>query len=604
MMKCRILNLIRNSCLDDMSLWSVALFAGSWLVLGNVWSLVFSFRPITITTQITAIFSILYLLAIIPTILSFLAELSRIKNRLKWVILCEVLIFVPFIIAPPRNADAMRVWLAKIYDVWMNGEKIIRPYLHYNTPDAYSLFHLPMINLWDGQIFQLSIWTALCAVIILLIKIGRVYCTDERVMIIGIALFLFNPLIILASTVVITDMPVILAVSGVVYSMILYEQGKFKQSLILLVLFTAFGMNIKYNMLMFLPAILYWAVKKVRGNELNRKTLSIALIFVVLGILPYLMNYINLGNPVWPALVKLFPGNNPHWDEMALTATSNFLTGSRTIWSFVQSFFRLFLMPQYINPLAMITIFFVFVRFKYLEYMPAVIVTTYLLILWLMMPDFSTNEKQRYVLYLFPLMIPLGVAKIYELLSSFRSGEKYKRVFEGAVILSLFIYSAFTLVYSYDSLRYAVTHDKARWHRATWYYKDYDWINRNVSLGDREKILVIASAQQTYYLRMPYLNGDSLSAAVNWTNLSDLEKIVKMLEKNDIKFIFVDDQYLKRQKNANRVIEILRKENIIEKVREGTSKLYVSRIRNIFSKTRTVLYKVLPGNALPSQGSL
>jgi hypothetical protein len=594
--KYRVSSVLCINSLDDMSLWSVTLFAGTWLVLGNLWSLVFSFRPITITTQITVIFSIIYLLATIPVILSFFAELSRIKSKLKWIIFSEVLIFVPFIIAPPRNGDAMRVWLAKIYDVWMNGEKVVRPYWHYNLPDAFTLFHLPMINLWDGQIFQLSIWTALCAVIIMLIKIGRAYCT-EKVMMIGIALFLFNPLIILASTVVITDMPVILAVSGVVYAMILYEKGVFKHSLICLCVFFAFGMNIKYNMLMFLPPILYWAVKKVRGNGLNVKILSVSLIFVGLAILPYVMNYKNIGNPVWPAFVNLFPGNNPQWDEMAIRNSNDFLAGSRTLWGFMQSFFRLFIMPQHINPLAMITVFFLFFKFKYLDYIPALLVSTYFVILWLMMPDFATSQKERYILYLFPIMIPLGVTKIYDILSSFRSHEKYKRLFEAAVVISILIYSVFTVVYSYDAFGYFVTHDKAKWHRATWYYKDYDWINQNISLDDGDKILVIASAQQTYYLRKPYLNADRLSAAVNWSSLSDLKGIVEMLERNNIKYMFVDDHYLMRYEDANRAIDILRKENVIEIVRESMSKLYFSRINNKFSQIRTVLYEVKPRRA-------
>ena len=560
--------------------------------MGTVWSLIFSIHPIKISHNLVVIFFIIYLIAVVPTIFSFFVELLRFKSKLKWIIITEVTIFIAFIIAPPRNADAMRVWLAKVFDVWMNGEKIVRPYWHYNTPDAFTLFHLPLINLGDGQVFQLSIWTALCALILIMIKIGKAYLT-ERGVIISLILFLFNPLIILASTVVITDIPIMLAVAGFIYSMIAYEQGRFKESLILVVLFTAFGMNIKYNMLMFLPAILYWSFIKIRKNGFCRQTLPISILLVGLAILPYLMNYINIGNPVWPALVNFFPSNNPYWDQIAVNTSSSFLGGERTVWTFIRSFSGLFMMPHHINPLAMGTVFFIFGKFKYLDHMPALIVTTYLLVLWLMMPEFAINEKERYVLYLFPIIIPLGVSKINKTLSSRRNIEKYKRAYEIAVIGSMLLYSAFTVVYSYDSFRYMVNHDKARWHRATWYYKDYDWINRNILLEKGDKILVIARTQQTYYLKKPYINGDGLSAAIHWSSLLDIEALKSMIARNNFKYIFVDDIYLKGHKDAQVAIDILKKEKVIEKIRENKAKLYSSRIKNRYKETSTILYRIV-----------
>jgi len=209
-----------------------------------------------------------------------------------------------------------------------------------------------------------------------------------------------------------------------------------------------------------------------------------------------------------------------------------------------------------------------------------------------MMPDFATSEKERYVLYLLPIIIPLGVSKIYNMLSSFSNGEKCKRIFEITVFGSILIYSVFTFVYSYDSFRYTFTGDKDRWHRATWYYKDYDWINRNISLDEGETILVMVRAQQTYYLKKPYINADRLSAAINWSNLLSAEQIVSMLDMNKTKYIFVDDGYLKGNRAPNAAMDILRKEHIIEKVRESKAKLYSSRIKNIYDENRTVLYKV------------
>jgi len=222
----------------------VSVFVGAWLILGNVWSIIFTFSPIAINEPLIIFYMVVYFIIIVPVIIAFFKEFLSIESKFKYVILIELFMFVLFIRAPPRNADAMRVWLAKVYDIWMNGEKTIRPYFHYNTPDAFSLFHLPVIDIKDGQFFQLSIFISLCSVIILLIKICKNYCEDDLV-VMCVMMFLFNPLIILGSTVIITDMPTVLSVSGFVYSLVLYGQGRKKLGIFIAVLFLAFGLNIK-----------------------------------------------------------------------------------------------------------------------------------------------------------------------------------------------------------------------------------------------------------------------------------------------------------------------------------------------------------------------
>ncbi|BCB96297.1 hypothetical protein JZK55_12190 [Dissulfurispira thermophila] len=590
--KNKITTMLKRWSEEDIPFFSVALFAGTWLCIGNFWSIVSIYTFVSISTATTILSVIIYLAVALPVVIFFFVELLRLKTKLKWIILAEVLTFMIFIIPPPRNADAMRVWLAKVYDVFMQGRKLVRPYWHYNTPDAFTLFHLPMINMWDGQIFQFSIWTALCAVLILLIKISKEYVSNDRTVVIILCLFIFNPLIILASTVVITDIPMILAVAGMVYSLILYEQGKFNKSLFFLFLFVVFGMNVKYNMLMFLPPILFWAVKKMWTDSINLKSLPFLFILTILAILPYYMNYLSIGNPVWPALTKIFPAKNPYWDIVALRTTESFLGGERNIQNFVESFIRLFLIPHHINPMAFIPIFFIFYRFKYLNYMPVLIASSYLFILWLMMPQFAVDEKERYVLYLLPIVLPFGIANIYEKFTKYKYGEKLKQFFEVVVIMTFFLYFTFTFVYSYDAFKYLLTYDKKVWHRATWYYEDYDWINKNIELKDSEKILVIVANQQTYYLKKPYVNGDALSALIDWSAMTDINKIINVIKGYRIKYIYIDNDYLKDYKDAKYAVEILIKHNKIVEIRRSNVRLYSSRLTNKFSETQTILYKV------------
>ena len=144
--------------------------------------------------------------------------------------------------------------------------------------------------------------------------------------------------------------------------------------------------------------------------------------------------------------------------------------------------------------------------------MPSVLVVSYLIILWLMMPKFSEYEKERYVLYLFPIIIPFGLNYIYLYISKHTHYYAIKKYLLYCIYSSVIIYFTFTVIYSFDAINYLFSLNKKNWHKATWYYNDYDWINNNIELSHDKVILVITDAQQTYYLRKKYINGDSLSA--------------------------------------------------------------------------------------------
>ena len=585
-----MINSIRNLYLSDsFSLYSVSVFVGAWLILGNVWSIIFTFNPIVINQSLIILYLVVYFIIIIPVIIAFFKEFLSIENKFKYVILIELLMFVPFIIAPPRNADAMRVWLARVYDIWMNSEKTIRPYFHYNTPDAFSLFHLPVIDIGDGQFFQLSIFISLCSVIILLIKICKNYCEDDFV-VMCVMLFLFNPLIILGSTVIITDLPTILSVSGFVYSLILYGQGRKNIGIFLIALFLAFGLNIKYNIIMFIPVLVYWFITELRFLKINGKIVLYLLPLIILAVYPYVTNYINIGNPVWPALTQYFPAHNPLWDKMANNISQGFLGSERSFTNLISSLLGLLVMPHHINPLTMILLFFVFKKYRYVNYMPAVIVVSYVMILWLMMPNFAESEKERYILYLFPVIIPFGLSYVNELVTKNIKYIKIKKYIKYCVLTSVLIYLPFTVVYSYDAIKYLVTYDKENWHRATWYYEDYQWISKNIVLNDENVILVISHVQQTYYLRKKYINGGAFSAYIDWNNI-DSSLVVPLLQRYKIQYIFVDISVASSK--IRDIFSNLKKQNLLKILKKSDTYISSFRMMRKGADHKTILYQVV-----------
>ena len=168
---------------------------------------------------------------------------------------------------------------------------------------------------------------------------------------------------------------------------------------------------------MFIPALMYWFITELRFLKTNAKIALCLLPLIISAVYPYVTNYINIGNPVWPALTQYFPAHNPLWDKMANNVSREFVGGERSFTNLISSLLRLLVMPHHINPLAIILLFFVFKKYRYINYMPAIIVISYTIILWLMMPNFAESQKERYILYLFPVIIPFGLSYINELVT-------------------------------------------------------------------------------------------------------------------------------------------------------------------------------------------
>lgn len=528
---------------DLFSTLSIAYYISTWIIFGNIISIFYTLKISILYSQINTLYLILYILPIILVLLSLYKELTKSTSPyVKIIVIFNILLFMTFTYAPPRSADSMRVWLAKINDIILNGEKIIRPYAHYNTPDAFTLYHLPIIQIGDGQLFQLSILACFASILILFIKISQTYNTKVFVNI-CVLIFMFNPLITLGATAIITDMPIILSFAGVIYSMIYYNKGNKSLAIILIFIFLTFGLNIKYNALMIIPAFIYWIFTNIKIKEIKNYQTYVYLIITISlcnSVYPYLLNYYHIGNPVWPALNNTFPTYIPEFDITAKTFTHNFIQNKRNITDIFYAFYNLITMPYHINPLIIISIPLLFQKFKYVSFMPAIIVSSYVFFLWIMMPRFAESEKQRYIIYLFPIIIPFGIIGFNNFFSK-KINLFSRRTLQIIIATPLFIYFMFNLYYSKDSLLYFIFNDKFKWHKYTWYYEDYDWINKNIVLNDNQQIMVYSYNQQTNYLKKRYINIDPLSGYFKDDKIyNSTSNYINELKKYNIAYVFVD----------------------------------------------------------------
>jgi hypothetical protein len=573
------------------SIMSVGFFAFVWLTLGNAVSVLYSLGITVFIEKYNVTYLLTYIFSVSLVFMSLYKEISSIASKpAKIIIWSQIVIFLPFVYAPSRHADAMRVWLAKIFDIILNSEKILRPYTHYHTPDAFTLFHLPIIQIGDGQLFQLSIYTCFISILIILIKICSYY-NNEYITISTLLLFIFNPLIVLGTTVIISDMPIILSVVGIMYSIILFNYNP-KFALILSALFLVFGMNIKYNMLMFLPAYITWIIinRKRISNNYSISFYFLITIMFVHAIYPYAMNYYNIGNPVWPALSNIFPAKLSNWDIVATNLTDGFLNNSISFYNLIISFYNLITMPWHINPIIILLSIFLFQKFKYVSYTPIIFVLSYLIILFIMMPRFSENEKERYILYLFPIIIPFGIIGFSNYFNKYMS--KYiRKILYVVVLFPSAVYLIFNIYYAKDAIQYLIYNDDNKWHKHTWYFNEYQWMNKNIELKKFQQFMLNVSAQTTYYLKHKYINIDSLSGYFkNPIIFESILNFVNELKKFNIAYIFVDAGVLDEQSKI--MLKKLVANGSLYIIKRSNSFLSTSRILDRGVMHKTILYKV------------
>ena len=159
------------------------------------------------------------------------------------------------------------------------------------------------------------------------------------------------------------------------------------------------------------------------------------------------------------------------------------------------------------------------------------------------------------------------------------------------LVIPFSIYFAFNLFYAKDSIKYLIFNDKIQWHKYTWYYEDYNWINNNIVLNDDQQIMVYSSQQQTNYLRKRYINIDPLSGYFKDDKIfNSLSNYINELKKFNIAYVFVDiDAADERSKSM--FVKLVGNGSFID-LRRSRTFLSTLRIFNKGSFNNTVIYKV------------
>ena len=133
--------------------------------------------------------------------------------------------------------------------------------------------------------------------------------------------------------------------------------------------------------------------------------------------------------------------------------------------------------------------------------------------------------------------------------------------------------------------------DKMRWHKYTWYYEDYNWINNNIVLNDEQQIMVYSYNQQTNYLRKRYINIDHLSGYFKDDKIfNSSSEYINELKKFNIAYVFVDLDYAD-ERSKSMFVKLVNNGSLIN-LRKSRTFIGSSRILNQGSFNNTVIYKV------------
>lgn len=483
---------------------------------------------------------------------------------------------------PPRAADAMRYHLSQVKDIAMYHGFIFRPYVHYNFPIYFSLLFLPLFYLFGGISIKLATSTYFLLSILLLVHLAKTLAiTHTRLLFFLIFLI---PIAYDNAHSALNDWPLIFYI--LLGSLFLLKIDKHPYHTLLAFASLGFSIGIKYQAAIFIPWFLFVAFRSLTGKKILLLLASLSLCLLIPAIF-FIRNWINLHNPIWPLGLHFFSNKDPYLQQVAISAFSPITGGKHTFNALINSFINLSvspLIPAVIWLLILPSLVWSTPTKLHLQ----VCLVLYFLLFWIMQPGLNAH----YTIYLLPLGILSGV-NFYEYLfkKKLMPVVNFYQILITFIVVSHFIFAGY---YSIFYLRYYLYRNLDEYHQYTWFYQDYQWINRYTP--QHARILVLIASGQTYYLNRDYLRAaPDLSATINWCKVASADALINQLQKNHIQYILYQNMDWSSNVCGKQMMQIVTKLINSNKTRllyRKKEKLYVSRIKKQYETTEMLFIQL------------
>jgi hypothetical protein len=480
-------------------------------------------------------------------------------------------------IAPPRSADAMRYHLAHIRQIVSEGRWVPIADYHYALPFGWSLSYLPfeMLHLPQGaQVLGLALFVVFVSTLVRALQrfeVGRAAVVMSMVLVLHPASL---RLFVEASA----DAYALLSVLTVSV-LILRLQEFTSRDAALLGFAAAIGMQSRYQLAAAAFAAAVVAFAAMRNNPARQGAFFAMFGGAVAGLLMaspfYVANELRFDNPVWPLFINVKAAGATYADTVAYTYSRS-LNGSYHAKSFVEGIVAL-VRTRFLFPLGILIPSLIVVAAlnrrtlaRALALFGVIFLLEWVLIQPLLYP--------RFVL----LMLPVAALCTGIMLGEAIESRTVFKTAVGIIASAGVILLALGAVYvNRESYRYVKSGDLAAYHRYTWFYPVYDWVNHNTPANAR--FLVIVSSAQTYYLDRFYRRADPwLTGEVNWHAVDTGPKLDSVMARAGYRYLIYENvnwMLYPGGAGTERAVGDAYRTGLLKKVKSFEDTLYTSRLR-------------------------
>jgi hypothetical protein len=491
--------------------------------------------------------------------------------------------------APARGADAMRYHLAQLKDLARNGSFVYRPYYHYNFPLLFTHFSFPVYFVAGGVGVKLLNFFIFCALLPAVYALGRIAGLTRPLFV--VVLLVLTPSMLDAATKYLNDVTVALSCLCSVLLLHRFQREPRHSYLVLAYVAFGFALGVKYQSVLFGGWIL-WLTWVAIGRKLTWTTVAHV---AALGLLVALMfapllirNGINTGVPTWPMYQNLFGVEKDYLYEVS-SAYSAGMSGKHDLATTIQGVKGVVTSVQGLPGLWLLLPLGLWTASRrgraredglYLAFG----VVSIGLIWWVAQPAFYP----RFVNFFIPALLVLAAMGVESLT------RHWSRRSAAAIIAVCALYgAAITVAYSMDGIQYQIDGNEETYHRFTWFWDEYHWINENLP-ADAE-LLVIVLSGHTYYLDRDYIRADPfLSGLIDWRSI-DVTTLREELRSRGIRYVLYDNRdwgAFVGGDDMERVIEELAGQADVKTIWRRDIQLGTSRIRRHFAEAEVWLLEI------------